>query len=351
MGRWMFPENPTRTAETVSLYLRRAKNLIKRAAQDLKLQPGEALDARQFAAWLVDLRPDLAPASWRQYKSAAICFLEQCDDDASGDALDFLRQQDSATCAKDTQKTSSTKLKRFPWRDFQKLTDYLREHNGKWHRPLLDWIISASLTGLRPQEWLGCELSEIANERALLVRNAKRTNGRSHGETRTLLLGDLADEEIETLRRHLERIRIWSGMSQFPEFYSGCALTLHYVSRKLWPRRQKHVTLYSCRHQFTANAKASGFSTAEIAAMMGHAVDTTATRHYGKKAAGHELLRVRAPQAEIDRVRQKFSSTMAGQKALTRKSPMEPQPKILAGRSAPQKTPESPSGPAPLKDN
>lgn len=324
----MFPENPTRTPETVTLYLRRARNLIKRAANDLNLSPGEALDARQFAAWLVDLRPSLASASWRQYKSAAICFLEQCDDDAAGDALDFLREQDSSSCAKETQKTSATKLKRFPWRDFQKLTDHLRETHGKWHAPLLDWIVSASLTGLRPQEWLGAEMGEIAGEPALLVRNAKRTNGRSHGETRTLLLGELANEEIETLRKHLERVRIWSGMDQFPDFYSGCALTLHYVSRKLWPRRQKHVTLYSCRHQFTANAKASGFSTMEIAAMMGHAVDTTATKHYGKKAAGHELLRVRAPQAEIDRVRQKFSSTQAGQKALAKRASIsEPQPK------------------------
>lgn len=325
----MFPENPTRTPETVSIYLRRAKNLIRRAAQELSLNAGETLDARQFAAWLIDLRPALAPTSWRQYKSAAICFLEQCDDAAALDALDFLREQDSSTCAKDTQKTSSTKLKRFPWRDFQKLTDYLRENPGKWHRPLLDWIVSASLTGLRPQEWLNAELAEIAGETALLVKNAKNTNGRAHGATRTLLLGALASEEVDTLRRHLERIKTWAAMDQFQDFYSGCALTLHYLSRKLWPRRQKHVTLYSCRHQFTANAKASGFSTAEIAAMMGHAVDTTATRHYGRKAAGHELLRVRAPQTEIDRVRQKFSSTQAGVRAGAKKARFvaEPQPK------------------------
>lgn len=331
----MFPENPSRTDQTVSIYLKRAKNLAKRAKKELELGADDPLDARQFAAWLADLKPSLSKASWRQYKSAAICFLERFDEEEALQAVDFLREIDSGGCVKDSTKTSSSKLKRFPWRDFQKLTDHLRSHNGKWHVPLLDWLVSASLTGLRPQEWVGAEISQLAGEAALVVKNAKGTNGRSHGPTRTLLLGALAKEEIETIARHIERARQWAGMDQFDDFYEGCALTLYYVSRKLWPRRQKHITLYSCRHQFTANAKASGFSTAEVAAMMGHRVDTTATRHYGKKAAGHELLRVRALQDDVDRVEQKFEKTLSGQRA---KAKAEPQPKP---RKAPAAEPES----------
>lgn len=320
----MFPENPSRTDQTVSIYLKRAKNLAKRAKKELGLGPDEPLDARQFAAWLADLKPSLSKASWRQYKSAAICFLERFDEEEALQAVDFLREIDSVGCVKGSNKTSGSKLKRFPWRDFQKITDYLRTHPGKWHRPLLDWLVSASLTGLRPQEWVDATVSRLGEEAALVVRNAKVTNGRSHGPTRTLLLGSLATEEVETIARHIERARQWAGMDQFSDFYGGCALTLYYISRKLWPRRVKHMTLYSCRHQFTANAKASGFSTAEVAAMMGHRVDTTATRHYGKKAAGHELLRVRALQDDVDRVEQKFDKTQGGMRA---KAKADPQPK------------------------
>lgn len=323
----MFADSPTKTAETVALYLKKSRGLAKRARVDLALSDDAPLDARQFVAWLADLRPTLSKPSWRLYKSAAICYLEQngAENEEALQAIDYLKEIDSEGCALNTNKTSSTKLKKFPWKDFQKITDYLRNHSGKWHRPLLDWIVSASLTGLRPQEWLAAKITVIAGEPALHVQNAKTTNGRAHGPSRTLLLGSLAREEVETLTRHIERAQRWSGMQQFDSFYDGCALTLNYVSRKLWPRRTKHVTLYSCRHQFTANAKASGFSTAEIAAMMGHAVDTTATRHYGKKAAGHEMLRVRAIEQDIENVQQKFQTRE--QKAINKQRAKEPQPK------------------------
>lgn len=320
----MFDDETSRTQETVSVYLKRAKNLAKRAREELGLTPSDPLDARQFVAWLVDLKPSLSKPSWRQYKSASICYLERFNQAEAFQAIDFLRDIDSAGCVQKTEKTSGSKLKRFPWRDFQKITDHLRSKPGKWHRPLLDWIVSGCLTGLRPQEWLHAELGTAEGEPALIVRNAKSTNGRAHGPTRTLLLSALAQEEIETIRSHIQRAKTWAGMDQFDDFYEGCALTLYYVNRKLWPRRQKHVTLYSCRHQFTANAKASGFSTAEIAAMMGHRVDTTATRHYGKKAAGNELLRVRALQSDVDRVEQKFSERPTSP---TRRHVAEPQPK------------------------
>lgn len=302
----MFADTPTRTNETVAVYIKRAKTLAKRAMADLKIAPGEQLDPRQFVAWLDTLRPTLSKSSWRQYKSSVICFLESIPEEAAGQALDYLKEIDTEGCVSKTDKTSGSKLKKFSWRDFQRLTDHLRNKPGKWHKPLLDWLVCGCLTGLRPQEWVEARIGEVEGEKALVVKNAKSTNGRSHGPTRTLLLSALSTEEIQTLRNHIERVKTWAGMTQFDDFYSGCSLTLYYVSRKLWPRRQKHVTLYSCRHQFSANAKASGFSTAEVAAMMGHRVDTTATKHYGKKVAGNELLRVRALDSDVQRVELKF---------------------------------------------
>lgn len=322
----MFEDTTTRTEETITVYMKRAKNLAKRAMVDLKIPPGEKLDARQFVAWLETLRPTLSKPSWRQYKSSVICLLEQYEEAEAIEAVDFLRAIDTQGCVKNTDKTSGTKLKRFSWGDFQRITDHLRKKTGKWHRPLLDWLICGCLTGLRPQEWVGAEIQDHEGEPSLIVKNAKQTNGRAHGPTRTLLLSSLSVDEIQTLRNHIERVKTWSGMDQFDDFYTGCSLTLYYVSRKLWPRRQKHVTLYSCRHQFSANAKASGFSTTEIAAMMGHRVDTTATKHYGKKVAGNELLRVRALDSDVQRIEQKFKPRDAN--TPTVKKATEPQPKL-----------------------
>lgn len=315
----------TKTPETVAVYSKRAKMLIRKAKEELVIPEGESLDPRQFVAWLIQKKPELAKTSWRQYKSAVICFLEGIGTEEGVEALDFIREVGSAGSSKTSEKTSGTKLKRVPWRDFLKITDYLRKFEGKWHKPLLDWIISSTLTGLRPQEWARAELIDLAEGgRALLVKNAKHTNGRAHGENRTLLLTGLSSDEMETISKHLERTKNWAGMSQFDSLYDGCALTLYHLCRKLWPRRSKHITLYSCRHQFSANAKASGFSTVEIAAMMGHAVDTTAVRHYGKKSAGQELLRVNALPEDVEKVAKKFDKSKVPTKS---KRMSEPQPK------------------------
>lgn len=302
----MFPENLEQTAQTQAKYYKRAVSLIRRAKIALGLSLTDSLDPRQFVAWLSEQRKTLARTSWRQYKSAVVCFLSKEPPSGSVDeALDWLRDVDVEGCQKKTEKTSGTKLKRLNQRDFQRITEYLRENKGKWNTPLLDWMVSATLTGLRPQEWADAKLDKIDGEIALVVKNAKSTNGRAHGFSRTLLLGALSVDEIDTLRRHVERASQFAGVEQFDELYHGCSHTLHYVCRKLWPRRTKHVTLYSCRHQFSANAKASGFERDEIAAMMGHAVDDTAIRHYGKKSAGDELVRVRAHKDDVDKVIQK----------------------------------------------
>ena len=329
----MFPQNPTRTAQTTESYLKRAANLVKNAKDELSLPKGQNLDPRQFAAWLAHKRPQLSRSSWRQYKSSAVCLFEKLATDEALEALDFLKEIDGKACKTVSDKTSSTKLKRLPQKDLLKLTDYLRKKKGKWHQCLLDWLVAASLTGLRPQEWSGSSISEIDGEPALQAPNAKNTNGRSHGPTRTLLLGALSQDELECLSSHIRRVEEWSALGQYDEFYKGCSVTLYHITRKLWPRRTQHITLYSCRHQFTANAKASGFSTVEIAAMMGHAVDTTATVHYGKKAAGQDLLRVRAADEDISKVDAKFDELMA-QKRKAGQLP-EPKPKARARAAAP----------------
>jgi len=313
---------PTRTPQTTAQYLRRAENLARKAKGDLGLTLTQPLDPRQFAAWLAQkkISSNLARPSWRQYKSAAICYLEHLGTDEALEARDWLFEIDVTGCAKTSDRTSATKLKKFPLKDFDKIIRTLTEKPGKWAKPLTDWLASSVLTGLRPQEWSRAEMKDIDGEAALVVINAKATNGRAHGPTRTILLGGLSRQEIDLVRRHADRCRMWDGMGQFQELYEGCAQTLSTMCRRLWPRRSKHVTLYSCRHQFSANAKASGFSREEVAALMGHAVDTTATTHYGKKLAAQEISRVRPLPSDVERV------ILKSQEDIGRR-PSEPAPK------------------------
>lgn len=170
---------------------------------------------------------------------------------------------------------------------------------------LRNWLKSGLLTGLRPIEWKNTKFILYQNLPALSVENAKHTNGRGNGPTRTLLLEELSVSELKVIKEHLSNVRTFTSIGEdgYDFFYSGCAYALNKVCRKIWPRRLKHITLYSTRHQFSANAKSSGFSKAEVAALMGHAVDITATIHYGKKVGGNDKVLIKPLKEEVDSVR------------------------------------------------
>lgn len=299
-----FHEN-TKEEETKEKYLLRAKQLIKKAKRELGIYDDEDLDVRQLVVWLNEHKKNITPSCWRQYKSSVVYYLEVLDDDpqACVEALEYLKDITSLGCVSYTEKTSSLKLKKISFDDWQKLDNYLKTKNNKWHEELVCWLRASIITGLRPVEWKNTQFFSHENKPALKVLNAKRTNGRSHGENRTLVLEDVSAEDIVIIKIHLNNVRTFSGMGEYEYFYRGCSIALYKACRKCWPRRKRHITLYSTRHQFSANAKSSGFSRAEIAAMMGHAVDITATIHYGKKESGNERTGVMPIEEEVFKVR------------------------------------------------
>lgn len=298
---------PTRTATTESAYQVRARDLVLRCRKALNVPPHEPLDYRQFVGWLIVQKPTWSRPTWRQYKASVVFMLDQearlRHNPVAQEAVEELRPVDVEHCLQRTRRTSGSKLKRFPLSDYRRLVDELHENPSPWSADLRLWLAAALLTGLRPKEWGQARYTARSGEDALVVENAKATNDRAHGPERTILLGGLTDEERVLIREHVERATEWAAAGQFPRFYQACAATLGRLARKLWKNRPQRVTLYSTRHQFSADAKASGLTREEIAALMGHAVDITATRHYGKKTAGSDLVRVRPDPAEVARVR------------------------------------------------
>lgn len=294
----------TRNEKTKKDYLLRANQLVNRAKKELGLMKDEPLDVRQLVIWLSEHKKNINRESWRFYKSSVIYYLESHEDqEAAIEALEFLRDITSVGALTYTEKTSSLKLKKISFEDWQKLDSYLTSKNNKWHAELRAWLRSSIITGLRPVEWLNSHLFDLDGKSALKVLNAKSTNGRAHGESRTLVLENVSKEDIQAIKTHLNSVRTFSGMGEYEYFYRGCAIALYKACRKCWPRRKKHITLYSTRHQFSANAKSTGFSKIEVAAMMGHAVDITATIHYGRKQAGNEKVGVLPVEDEVSRVR------------------------------------------------
>jgi hypothetical protein len=302
---------PTRTSATELAYRRRTRELVARCRRELGVHPHEQMDYRQFVGWLISHKSLWARTTWRQYKASVVYTLQQeaqkTQSSIAQEALDALLPVDVEGCVAKTRKTSGSKLKRFPAKDYRMLIQWMQQHPGQWHTDLTRWLTAALLTGLRPQEWAHAQWVRSGSSDALLVANAKTTNQRSHGPTRTLLLDGLTDSERQLIRAHIQRCQEWEKTGQFKSFYQGCSATLTRLGRLLWPGRQQYPTLYSARHQFSADAKASGFRREELAAMMGHAVDDTAVKHYGRKVAGHNMVRVLPDPAEVAKIRQVYT--------------------------------------------
>lgn len=334
---------PTREKSTIRTYLARTKELKRRCRKELEIEEYKILDWRQFVGWLIDNKHKLARTTWRQYKSSVIYALEQeiakHDDPIAQECYDQLIDIGVDGCVRKTKKTSGSKMKKFPLEDFKTLIYFLDNHKGdsKWYEPLRRWLISGILTGLRPIEWADSQVINHEGSVALLVKNAKHTNGRAHGEFRTIILDDLSTDEIDIIKKHVEYSNEWHTADQFPNLAAACGRALKKACKELWPRRSLYPCLYSVRHQFSADAKASGLSREEIAALMGHAVDDTATKHYGRKTAGSSYTRVRPTHEDVLKVRQVYDQKYLGVNEPKPTSDLKTKPQVKPQTYTPKK--------------
>ena len=288
-------------------YRARAGLLLNRARRELGREGDSLLPPIDFVKWAIARRCELRPASWRAYKAAIRFWLnERVPADAA--ALEALEQAGGMECLKKSNRTSSRKARRILGPDLRRIREFLFNSRGKWARPTAIWLTIGIVTGLRPSEWRSAKLDIAA--KLLIVRNAKNSNGRANGERRTLDLSGFPETVWELVRSHVRFVGEFQSEQQFRRVYRACAKTLYLANAAIWPRRRtsrrkKNVTLYSARHQFSANAKKGGATRAEVAALMGHGSDATAVRHYGRRRSGTKAFIPRPNEAEVEQVRRK----------------------------------------------
>lgn len=299
----------TKTDKTKSAYIARTKNLYARFKNE---SPHKKEKLSDFVDWLIEQKPNITKSTWRQYKSSAAWFLESHNEKLLAEKLKNTNNDGCKPSKKDS-KTSSLKKKSISEQEENKITAYLKEtaDSSFWAKPTLAFFKAMLSTGLRPNEWQSSVLVEspqqlkdmdfLNNQEPafpiLIVKNSKNTNGRAHGEFRHLMLGSLSKEEIIYIKialryatkEHKDGLQTPNGKSEsWDEYYKNLRWNFYRVINNIFPRKEKRITLYSCRHQFIANLKAAGFSLEEIAALSGHATNETATTHYGKKRSGRK---------------------------------------------------------------
>lgn len=289
---------PTRTSETEKQYLDRATCLAKEFRQAYGFDWTD--DPLAFCRFIGDKRKSWRPSTWWFTRSSLVYFLESYGETI---AADTIREFDAEPCTGSSRNGPAQKAKRLPSKEMSIILEELNNRRGEYHALLALWLVAGRLVGLRPNEWAESYLEN----NVLVVKNAKATNDRSFGETRHIVLDSLDEQEQMVIQRFLNELHAKiQQKGGIEKIYRAARGLLHRVCRKLWPDRKTYPTLYSARHQFSANLKKAGLSTLEIAALFGHGSDRTATEHYGRKIVGEEGGGVvRAKQEDIQKVRNK----------------------------------------------
>jgi integrase len=202
--------------------------------------------------------------------------------------------------------TSSKKMKAMPEIMTKKLFRRLETSVNPLDLIILRWLKAGRYAGLRPGEWEHASMPATT----LTVRNAKKSELRANGESRNLVFRFPEQaQEINAIKDFLNDVREWTRKKPFAKFYERCRHRITYICRDMYSDLVtedgfKAITLYSPRHQFAADMKASGLTKKQIAALMGHASEDSATIHYARARAGSKRLPPASPDSEVKTVRQ-----------------------------------------------
>ena len=289
----------TISPKTAARYEQVSRQLRARFTRETGLEP-EA-NCAAFQAWLQDLYITLAPATRRQYYAALTRYQGKHHPDCMPDPIP-LGLPDRKTIKKEHgERTSAAKAKSFPPNVGVAVLNALQNaanqaRGSVTHRVWAYHLFRASLRfGLRPVEWRGARFIYLEDgELALEVPNAKNSYGRAFGPTRILIVDEEHLKKVDPLA--LESA-LWLTEQTHPlkdedyqKILGGAEKQMRIVLRRCGTPcklRNGNITLYTARHQFSANAKSDDLTKEEIAALMGHASIDTAGLHYGKRRSGH----------------------------------------------------------------
>ena len=309
---------PTRTHGTVKTYSIRLAGIITMARRDGYLQDSDTVSPAAVSQWLIDHKSQYCAATFRQYRAAISCWLEQSLHPDLEVAFRILYAPDQTVSAKrgSSTKTSASKEKKFSEEDRQLIMKWLSRHRSRYSAALTVLLAAGTLVGLRPSEWKTAKLTRNNGYAVLEVSNAKATNGRSNGGLRTLQLSDMPAAMIDLIDHFIKAVRNFDKLGKWNNLYDGCRKTLHKACRDLWPNRKRYPSLYSLRHQFAADVKSAGMSKVEVAALMGHASPDTASHHYGKRRVGRGRCSVRPSESDVARLQDKVNSRIESVKRM-----------------------------------
>ena len=287
------------TDTTASEYLKIGEMLIRNfMASDNKKT------MESYANWIANTYINKCAANtWRKYRRAAIYHVYIKKPETAEFLQKILLDKKPEERVRAKRRKSR---KSYREQDFAKLLQYLQQKAaGKrcsywWHQAAVT-LQANSIVGLRPSEWMTAFSQVINNEIVLRVINAKNTHNRSHGFSRTLHIPISKDNDVHVIETKI----IMTGdailnkrAKSFEAYGATVASYLLRANNAVFGKDKPTIAIYSTRHQCAANFKAAGYTKNEVAAVMGHASNKTAGRHYGRKSRGRRVANLPTPSLD-----------------------------------------------------
>lgn len=311
----MHVNEKSKTSATKSAYHRVVERIRRHAM--LLINAGElGVDSDpnlQLALAYLDLEPTLQAASARYYLAAVLHEIECTPGDNDEQVIDLLKPEISEAHLERQHRIAAYRSQHLKdLRGAQQRATHLSESDwstllaailqsrSKWSKFAAAWLICTRETGLRPIECLHAKFIGTV----LLVVNAKTTNGRSHGPTRSIDLRLSRLETVEIIRQFLDAVSKHCQLQEFKNLYHGVRDLIASVGRRVLSKRKRYPSLYTARHCFASRAK-STLPADAVAALMGHASIYSAPKYYAaaRYASGGVPLAVEPGQADLEAVR------------------------------------------------
>jgi len=276
-------------------------------------------------------RTDLDYDSFRQYRASLTAAWEGAAEQFPGKEAEYSaaielmgsRRDKPAPQAKKKLRTSQYKQKGITEDELERIC------HGAWAtglpngRALVAYLQAGVLAGARFCEWPTANFgpSQMPGFKfQLTFGNGKHSNGRAHGETRTLLWEDLPKDLERALRSWIKISTKAAREGKHKRLQGTLGDLMHRVTEDLFRRdRQRRPTLSSVRDAAVARWKQAyiaGAKTNEekqcgraiVAALMGHASDESATKHYARARKGSKYPTPFADPVEVNRVLQRYKA-------------------------------------------
>ena len=276
-------------------------------------------------------KTSISKATWFKKKASLIYYFEQVNRD---DLIEKLQVMKPEGALSKSSNTSGRKKKSLTKNEEDKVRfelEKMAKSSNTWGRQLLSYTECILLTGMRPIELHGAKLysssTEFISEGNILgdysgnwpmlhIHNGKQTNGRSFGIKRHVDLSQLNKKQLLYIKISLayaNSLETPTGQStDYKQYYDALRHAFSRVIKKLFSGRSSFISLYTYRHQCIADLKADdNYSLLQIAAIVGHGNDLTATEHYGRKKSGRSReAKVEANDVDVAKVRPLLNEKM-----------------------------------------